>query len=392
VGEFSGRAYCRGQRPKVLQYLELVPEMVEHAADFEWRGEGEDAEVVLYAPEAASAERGFEQVMPAASLPGVVSPVHAAVSGSKIGWVAASETHAAPDLFSAPTRGLLLVANASVGEFGVSPGEMGDLILRNLSEVSPPRFGEAEVRRAVEDGAMWAAEEGLIPEEDLALFGAPSSVPGEPDALPRRALSAGAHDFGRRQRMKVYTVAEILNADHAEALGLGIGALVLHVETVPEDLGRLALTAHRERILKQVWSRDFGATADLPAAPLETEEAADLLAAVRAVANYVDARAALLLYELRRVFIEEGGVHIQAAWRLGGLAQRDDLLLHRHNLAAIEGGDILSTRDFAAAGTGAMRASAPTFGAGSEEEPWAWEEAGLLERVARLWDQERDRT
>ena len=358
--------------------------MVEHAADFEWRGEGEGAEVVLYAPDDASAGRGFEQVMPVASLPGVVSPVHAAVSGAKIGWVAASETHAAPDLFSAPARGLLLVANASARDFGVSPGEVGDLILRSLSEVSPPRFGEAEVRRAVEDGAMWAAEEGLIPEEDLALFGTLGSATGESDALPRRALSAGAQAFGRRQRIEVYTVGDVLDTDHAEALGLGPGALVLHTETVPEDLGRLALTAHRERILTQVWSRDFGATAELPAAPLETEEAADLLAAARAVANYADARAALLLYELRRVFIEEGGVQLQAAWHLGGLAQQDGLLLHRRNLAAIERGDILSTRDFVAAGTGAMRACAPTFGPGSEEEPWAWEEAGLLDRVASL--------
>ncbi|CAA9466293.1 MAG: hypothetical protein AVDCRST_MAG28-4120 [uncultured Rubrobacteraceae bacterium] len=362
--------------------------MVEHAADFEWRGEGEGAEVVLYAPEAASAERGFEKLMPAASLPGVVSPVHAAASGSKVGWVAASETHAAPDLFSTPARGLLLVANASVEEFGLSPGEVGDLVLRNLSEISPPRFGEAEVRRAVENGVVWAAEEGLIPEEDLALFGAPGSASGsatgESDALPRRALSAGAQDLGRRQWIEVYTVAEVLDSDQAEALALSAGALILHTETVSEDLGRLALIAHRERILKQVWSRDFGATADLPAAPLETEEASDLLAAVRAIANYADARAALLLNELRRVFIEEGGVQLHAAWRLGGIAQRDDLLLHRHNLAAIEGGGILSTRDFVAAGTGAMRASAPTFGPGSEEEPWAWEEAGLLERVARL--------
>ncbi len=358
--------------------------MVEHAADFEWRGEGEGAEVVLYAPDAASAGRGFEQAMSAASLPGVASPVHAAASGSKIGWVAASETHAAPDLFSAPARGLLLVANASVGEFGVSPGELGDLILRNLSEVSPLRFGEAEVRRAVEDGAVWAAEEGLIPEEDLALFSTPSSAPGEPDTLPRRALSAGAHDFGRRQRIEVYRVAELLDTDHAEALGLAPGALVLHTETVPDDLGRLALASHRERILRQVWSRDFGATAELPAAPLETEEAADLLAAAWAIANYADVRAALLLYELRQVFIEEGGVQLQAAWQLGGLAQQDGLLLHRRNLAAIERGDILSTRDFVAAGTGVMRASAPTFGPDSEEEPWVWEEAGLLERVVSL--------
>lgn len=360
--------------------------MVEHAADFEWRGEGEDAEVVLYAPDAVTAERTFEQTLPATTLPGVVSPVHAAASSHDLGWVAASETHAAPDLFSAPARGLLLVAGASAGDLsvppGVSPGEVGDFILRNLSGIPLPRFGEAEVRRAVEAGALWAAEEGLISEEDLALFGV--HVTGEPDALPRRALSAGVRDLDRPGRTYVYGIAEILDTERAEALSLSSSALVLTLETVPEDPGRLALAAHRERILSRIWSGDFGAAAELPAAPLGTEEAADLLAATRAVANYSDARAALRLYELRRALVGEGGLTLQAAWRLGGLAGEDGLLLHRWNLATAETGDTLVARNFVAAGTGAMRESAPPFGPNSEEDPWAWEEAGLLERVASL--------
>ena len=356
--------------------------MVEHAADFEWRGEGEGAEIVLYAPDTDAAERVFERTLPAAALPGVATPVYTAVSSRDLGWVAASETHAAPDLFSAPARGLLLVAGASAADLGVPPGEAGDAVLRSLSEISLPRLGEAEVRRASEAGALWAAEEGLIPEEDLELFGV--HAPGEPDALPRRALSAGVRDLDRRGRIAVYGVAEILDAERAEALDLSPGALVLSVEAGPEDLGRLALAAHRERILSRVWGGDFGATAELPAAPLETEEAADLLAATRAVANYADARAALRLYELRRALVAEGGPALRAAWRLGGLTQKDDLLLHRRNLALAEAGSALVTRDFVAAGTGAMRGSAPLFGPNAEGDTWAWEEAGLLERVASL--------
>lgn len=358
--------------------------MVEHAADFEWRGEGEGAEVVLYAPDAATAERAFERVLPAASLSGVVSPVHAAASGSDLGWVAASETHVALDLFSAPARGLLLVADTSATNLGVSPGEAGDLILRNLSEMPAPRLSDPEVRRAVEAGALWAAEGGLIPEEDLGLFGAQGLAPGEPDSLPRRALSAGARDFDRHTRLETYEVAEILDAERAEALGLSPGALVLSVEAAPENLGRLALTAHRERILRRVWGGDFGATAELPAAPLDTEEAADLLAAVRAVANYADVRAALRLYGLRLALSEEGGLALRAAWRLGGLAQRDGLLLHRRNLAIAERGATLVARNSIAIGNGAMRESAPPFSPDSAEGQRAWEEAGLLERIATL--------
>jgi hypothetical protein len=71
--------------------------MVEHAADFEWRGEGEEAEISLYAPDETVAEASFERVLPTARLPGVLSPIYAATSGTSrgFGWVAASETHAA---------------------------------------------------------------------------------------------------------------------------------------------------------------------------------------------------------------------------------------------------------------------------------------------------------
>ena len=357
--------------------------MVEHAADFEWRGEGEDAEIVIYAPDAATAERTFEQTLSPASLPGVLSPVYAAASSNDLGWVVASETHAAPDLISAPARGLLLVADAFAADLGVPPGEGEALILRNLSEVSLPRLGEADMRRAVEAGALWAAEEGFITEEDLDLFGVHAA--GEPDALPRRALSAGVRNFDRFGRISAYGVTDLLDTEHAEALGLSTGALVLSVETTPEDPGRLALATHRERVLGRVWSADFGATADLPAAPLETEEAADLLAAVRAVANYADARAALRLYGLRRALAGEGGLVLRTVWQVGGLAREDGLLLHRRNLAAAEVGSALATGNFVAVGTGAMRESAPPFGPGLEEDAsWAWEEAGLLGRVASL--------
>src|SRR5919112_4868310 len=353
--------------------------MVEHAANFEWRGEGEEAEIVLYAPDAATAERAFKRTLPAATLPGVLSPVQAAASNSDLGWISASETHAAPDLTSAPARGLLLVAAV---DLGAPPGEAEAFILRNLSEVSWPRLTEAEVRKAVEAGAFWAAEEGLISEDDLALFG--YRVSGEPDALPRRALSTGARDLDRPGRTGVHGIEEILDMERAEALNLSTGTLALFVEAGPEDLGRISLAAHRERILDRVWSGDFGATADLPAAPLETEEAADLLAATRAIANYADVRAALRLYELRQALNEEDRLELQMAWRLGGLVQEDGELLHRRNLAAVEKEDALLARSFVAAGTGAMRASAPPFGPNPDEDSWVWEEVGLLERVASL--------
>src|ERR687893_1841935 len=130
--------------------------MIERAADFEWRGEGEEAQNLLYAPGPAVAEASLERALSAARLPGVVSPVYVAASGtpSNFGWVAASETHAAPDLVSAPEWGLLIVADAPVESVGTPPDEAPRLIGRRLSEVALPDVSEAEVRRLAENGAV----------------------------------------------------------------------------------------------------------------------------------------------------------------------------------------------------------------------------------------------
>ena len=93
--------------------------MAEHAAEYEWRGEGEEAEILLYAPDDAA----FERVLPAARLPGVESPVYAAASPEGFGWTAVSSSHVAPDLLSLPTRGLLLVAGTRSENLRVGAGE-----------------------------------------------------------------------------------------------------------------------------------------------------------------------------------------------------------------------------------------------------------------------------
>ena len=355
--------------------------MVEHAADYEWRGEGENAEVLIYAPDDATAERALERALPAARLPGVTSPVYVAASDSGLGWVAVSETHAAPDLFSAPVWGLLLVADATVANLGVPTGEVKGWISRNLLEVALPRLGEREVRRAAEAGPGWAAEEGLIEEEDLRLF---EVAEGDADSLGRRAVALGARDWTRPGRVRALRVAEILGSEGAEAFGLDPGSLALVVSTGAEDLGRLALSGHRERILARVWGGDFGATADLPAAPVDTEEARDLMAAITTVKNYAAVRATLTVYALRRALEDAGALALQAAWPVGGAEERDGLVMHRNGLAAVGTGEALVAGRTVAAGTGGMMRSAPSFGVFEEDGRWAWEEAGLLVRRAVL--------
>jgi tRNA-splicing ligase RtcB len=353
--------------------------LAEHAAEYEWRGEGDEAEIVLYAPDVSA----FERTLPAAALPGVESPVYAAASQSGFGWAAASTTYAAPDLLSAPLRGLLLVSGTRSENLGVPPQELVQRVLRELPETGTrlPSLNESGAGRLCESGARAAAEDGLIEEEDLSLLDVRS---GDVDAIGRRALAAAPREWEGGVEPNLRLVTKILDTEGAESLGLEEGTLALVLRIDAGDLGRLALTVHRERILSRVRSGDFGATPDLPAVPAGSGETEDLVAALHAAANFADARAARAVWMLRRVLGEAaGGLDIRATWRIGGIEERNGLV-HRNDLAWAESGHVLVCGSYAVTGTGNMWSSAPPFGVPEEEGRWPWEEAGLLGRLAML--------
>ena len=359
--------------------------MVEHAEEYGWSGEGEGAEILVYAPDEETAARAFQRTLPAALLPNVQSPVFAAASRNDFGYAAASTTHVVPDLISPPSRNLFLLADATAENLGMTPLDVRDFVLRGLAEAGPslPSPNEAGIRRFCEEGARAAAEDGLIEEEDLSYL---APVEGDPDALGRRALAAGARDWEGRFGFDVAVVEEVLDTDGAETLDLRAGMLALVVRVGGGNLGRLALSLHRDRIFTRIRAGiDLGAEDDLPAAPEGSEEASDLLAAVRAASNLADARAAGAVYALRRVLRDiAGGLDLRASWRLGGVEARDGFLIHRKDLAAAGEGEPLISGGTVAAGTGKMWRSAPPFGAPEDEGRWPWEEAGLLGRWAVL--------
>ncbi|HEX2741013.1 MAG TPA: hypothetical protein VHM69_11245 [Rubrobacter sp.] len=348
--------------------------MAEQTALYEWRGEGDEAEIVLYAPDDTS----FERALPAARLPGVESPVYAAASQEGFGWSAASTTHVAPDLLSPPLRGLLLVAGTSSENLGVPVSELRDRVLRDLPEAGSrlPSLKESAVGRLCESGARAAAEDGLIEEEDLPLLGV---LPGDSDALGRRALAAGPREWEGGASPDLRVITEVLDGEGADSLGLEFGTLAFVVRIGAGDLGRLALAGHTERI--KVRSE----APDPASATIGSGEYEDLVAAVRAAANFADARAARVLWMLRLVLGGvAGGLDIRAAWRVGGVEERDGRLVHRRGLASVREGNVLVSGSYVAVGTGNMWSSAPPFGVFEEEGGWPWEEAGLLERWVRL--------
>lgn len=349
--------------------------MSERAGDYEWRGEGDGAEIILYAPDDSALERARTATL----LPGIEGPVYAASSQAGFGLAAVSSTHAAPDLVSAPVRGLLLVAGVSAGGLGIPSEEIPRLVFRNLSEISLPSLGGVSgIGKFCEFGARRATERGMIEEEDLA-FLEPRN--GDPDALGRRALESGSRGWDELGEVGVYSAREVLDAEGAETLGIGSGTLVLTVGAGAGDLGRLAPAGHRHRIMNRVRSGDFGADLDLPAAPLESEEGQDLLAAVNGASNFADSRAALTLYALRRALSDVfGGLSVRASWTVGGFEERNASLIQRQSFAGRGAGEACVCGDAVVAGTDDMLWSVPPFEASEEEGIYPWEEAELLER------------
>ena len=361
--------------------------MAEHAGEFEWRREGEEAALVVFAPDEPQAERGLERALPFARLTGARTPVFVAASGDSFGGVAASDSHVSPDLFSTPERGVLLVVEAA-GAGGPSAAELTGLVMRDLSETRLPAPSEAWVRRLCESGVRAAAEDGLLQEEDLAYF---STAEGDPDSLGRSAISGGVR--GWRERFgtaQAFVTVEILDRDAAEDLGVERGSLVLALRSGAGDLGDTARDAHRRRILARV--DEFGVGNDPVAAPLDSGEARDLISATGAAANFADARTALVVHAARRAVLGAvGEAKIRAAWRIGGLenSREDGAVTHRMGLAAARDGralvSISSAGGIVGCGAGNMCGSVPTFGVAARTDGRdVWEEAGILTRWARI--------
>lgn len=352
--------------------------MLDHVAEFEWRGEGEEAEVAVFAPEEGMARRGFERALPAARLSGVESPVYAAAAPDGEGFVAASGSHAAPGLLSAPERGMLVSSGLPAAGLGVPPEEVPRLLARRLSEVRLPPLSAAGVLGVCERGAEAAAESGLIEEEDLTLL---APEPGDPDALGRRAVEAGLREWGLTERIGCFAVGAVHHGEGMEELGLQPGELVLALRVTSGDLGRISLSLHDER-LRGLLSGE--AEDGVAAAPLGSGEAADVEAASGAAANYACGLAALALYALRRALPEAGELSARASWGIGGLTRQDGRAVHRSGLSSRGEGEALLCGGDICRGKGRMHRSAPPFGAPEVSGRLPWEEAGLVERLAGL--------
>ncbi|WP_119069507.1 hypothetical protein [Rubrobacter indicoceani] len=370
--------------------------MIDNSEKFVYRRDGEEAEVVVYAPDGEAAERGFGRAVRAASMPGVEGTVHAAAAESGYGHAVVAGGSVSPEMVSAPERGVLLSCEVEAKDFarrlGVAEHQVNREVSRRIGEsvYGLPRPDRRSIRRACEAGAEELADAGVIEEEDLAFLG---PLAADPEAAGRRALAAGEREWGRLfADVTPYSPSEVFDPDALEDSGFEAEGLLLFLSVGAGELGRLVFSLHRERFRSRILTRDFdfvrdpsGGVASLCVGPSESEEAGDFVAASASTANFSDALSALSLFVVRRALGGVlGGIEIRSSWRCGGILQRDGLMLHRDGLAAVEADGVFVCGGNLCSGKGEMESSAPSFYAPEPEGRWPWEEAGLVGRLARL--------
>jgi tRNA-splicing ligase RtcB len=188
---------------------------------------------------------------------------------------------------------------------------------RGQAKLSP-----ADLARVAERGAAWAAERGRG-EADLARI----ESHGRLDGADAAALSERARERGRGQLgslgsgnhfLEVQAVDEVYDAAAAGALGLAAGQVTVMIHTGSRGLGHQACTDALRRC--EAAMRRFRIELpdrQLACAPVESPEAREYLAAMRAAANFAFANRHLLAQAAEDTFLRVLGVGPAAlGWRL----------------------------------------------------------------------------
>jgi tRNA-splicing ligase RtcB (3'-phosphate/5'-hydroxy nucleic acid ligase) len=171
----------------------------------------------------------------------------------------------------------------------------------------------SELRQVAERGAAWAAgRDGG--RDDLARVESHGRLEGgDADALSEHARERGRGQLGSlgsgNHFLEVQKVDEIYDAPAAAALGLVPGHVTVMIHTGSRGLGHQACTDALRRC--EAAMRRFGITLpdrQLACAPLDSPEAADYLAAMRAAANFAFANRHVLAQAAEEAFLRALGV------------------------------------------------------------------------------------
>ncbi|MGC9356929.1 MAG: RtcB family protein [Anaerolineae bacterium] len=208
-----------------------------------------------------------------------------------------------------------------------------------LGKGSAVSVSRKDLERLLENGSGWALKEGYAESDDLARTENGGNLPGaRADAVPARAKERGLSQVGSlgsgNHFLEIDVVDEIYDPDVADVFGLRRGAIVVQIHCGSRGLGHEVCSQYLRRL--QDVPRRYGIhipERELVAAPLDSSEAQDYMAAMAAAANFAFVNRQVLAHFVRRSFeqVLAGKVH---DWHLH---QVYDVT---HNVAKIEFHDV----------------------------------------------------
>ncbi len=332
-------------------------------------------------------DQSLQQVMNVATLPGIVGASLAMPDihwgyGFPIGGVAAFDLN--EGVVSPGGVGYdincgvrLLRTNLSRPEILGRIQELVDGLFTNIPSGVGSRRRDLKLttptlREVLRYGAVWAVKQGFGAADDLLHIEAGGQIPGaDPEAVSDQALDRGRDQLGTlgsgNHFIEIGFVAEIFDADLAQALGISLDQVTVIVHTGSRGLGHQVCDDFISKLLRATAKYGF----DLPdrqlcCAPVQSPEGQEYLGAMAAAANFAFANRQIITHWVRET--------LQEILRLGpkhlGLQLVYDVA---HNIAKIETHEVNGRkRRLCVHRKGATRAFPPHH----PEVPAAYQETG----------------
>ena len=267
-------------------------------------------------------DRSLEQVANVAMLPGIVGASLAMPDihwgyGFPIGGVAAFDEEtgivAAGGVGFDINCGTRIIRTDLVAD-DVKPNidRLADQLFRDVPAglgSKATRESEAELERALVDGARWAVSVGRGWDEDLELTEEHGAMPGaDPTAVSRTARDRGRPQFGSlgsgNHFLEVQTVDEIFDAEAARVMGVdAIGQVVVFFHCGSRGLGHQVCTDHLREMVRAGETYHISVPdRQLACAPIRSPEGRAYLGAMTAAANFAWANRQFITHAIRGAF------------------------------------------------------------------------------------------
>jgi tRNA-splicing ligase RtcB len=197
------------------------------------------------------------------------------------------------------------------------------------------RISKREMDRLLENGAEWALKNGYAEPSDLERTENGGNLDSaRADAVPSRAKERGLSQLGSlgsgNHFLEIDVVDMIYDADVADTFGLRQDGIVVQIHCGSRGLGHEVCSQYLRRL--QDASRRYGFSVpdrELVAAPIDSPEGQDYMAAMSAAANFAFTNRQVLAHYVRRSFEQVLAGRVQD-WHL---RQVYDVA---HNIAKIE--------------------------------------------------------